>query len=173
MNHINKDTEIKSNLHDKATYVPENSSKPNNGNLRNSDEVLFQSNEAPIFTTDVVPRTGLNDFSLMYPSNKVLKLYQLINLVPMKIHYCILLIVNRQVSNNAGTPGTIRRKMKGHVRNKSSKGGGSGGWGNLANGSFKPGHRRNQSVLSKISKLSILTFGNLFMILFNTLLDSY
>ena len=74
MNHINKDTEIKSNLHDKATYVPENSSKPNNGNLRNSDEVLFQSNEAPIFTTDVVPRTGLNDFSLMYPSNKVLKL---------------------------------------------------------------------------------------------------
>ena len=89
----------------------------------------------------------------------------------MKTQFCFLLIVSRQVSNNAGTPGTIRRKMKGHVRNKSSKSGGSGGWGNLANGSFKPGHKRNQSVLSKISKLSILTFGNSFLILFHTLLN--
>ena len=61
--------------------------------------------------------------------------------------------------------------MKGHVRNKSSKSGGSGGWGNLANGSFKPGHKRNQSVLSKISKMSILTFGNSLMILSNALLN--
>ena len=54
--------------------------------------------------------------------------------------------------------------MKGHVRQKSSKSGGSGGGGNFMNGSFKPGHKRNQSVLSKISKLSILTFGNIFII---------
>ena len=45
--------------------------------------------------------------------------------------------------------------MKGHVRNRSTKGGGSG-----SSGQFVPTHKRNQSVLSKISKLSILTLGN-------------
>ena len=59
MNHTDKDSETASDLHD-VTYIQENSSKPNNGNLQNSDEVLFQSNEAPIFTTDVVPRTSMN-----------------------------------------------------------------------------------------------------------------
>ena len=62
MNHMDKDSETASHLHDKAvTYIQENSSKPSNGNLRNSDEVLFQSYEAPISTTDMVPRTGMND----------------------------------------------------------------------------------------------------------------
>ena len=62
MNHIDKDSETACHLHAKAiTYIQENSSKPNNGNLKNSDEVLFQSNEGPIFSTDVVPRTGMND----------------------------------------------------------------------------------------------------------------
>ena len=66
-----------------------------------------------------------------------------------------LSLASRQLSNNPSTPSTLRRKNKGHVRNRSSKGGGSGG--------FQPTHRRNQSVLSKISKLSIITLGTKFL----------
>ena len=62
MNHIDKDSETACHLHAKAvTYIQENSSKPSNGNLRNSDEVLFQSYEVPISTTDMVPRAGMNN----------------------------------------------------------------------------------------------------------------
>ena len=49
--------------------------------------------------------------------------------------------------------------MKGHVRNRSAQSGGSAGSGPFLKGEFKPGHVRNESVLSKISRLSVRSFG--------------
>ena len=64
---------------------------------------------------------------------------------------------NRQFSTITINSGTLRRKMKGHVRNQSAKIGDSGGSENFLPGRFKSGHSRNESILSKISRLSVLT----------------
>ena len=62
MNQMDKDSETAPQICDTAAAcIQENSSKSNNGNLQNSDKFPFHNNEAPIFTTDVVPRTGMND----------------------------------------------------------------------------------------------------------------
>ena len=55
--------------------------------------------------------------------------------------------------------GTNRRHMKGHRRNRSNESGGGGGSGSFPAGTFIPGHNRSESVLSKISRLSVRTLG--------------
>ena len=54
---------------------------------------------------------------------------------------------------------STKRPMKGHSRNKSNGSSGGGLSGRFHAGAFKPGHNRSESVLSRISRLSVHTLG--------------
>ena len=72
---------------------------------------------------------------------------------------------NAQLQDASNPSESGRRPSKGHTRNKSNGSGIVGASGHFHPGSFKPGHNRSASVLSKISRLSVRTLGKYFWII--------